>query len=85
MAVNSGGPVAGDQCTEHGEAIARLEVRMGALEREIPEKLDRIIQQTELTNGRLRRVEMWRAWLTGGVVFTLAALSAAGTVWAMLK
>jgi hypothetical protein len=77
--------VAGDQCAEHGEAIARLEVKVGALEHEIPEKLDRILKQTELTNGRLRRVELWRAWLTGGVVFTLAALSAAGTVLAMIK
>ncbi len=77
--------MAAEHCTEHGEAIARLETRMDTLSHEIPPKLDEILGQVKATNGRLRRVELWRAWVTGGVVFTAAALSAAGTVYAMLK
>lgn len=76
--------MAGDRCAEHGEAIARLETRMDAVEHEISGKLDKITDLVTATNGRLRKVELWRAWVTGGVVVTLAALSAAATVAAMI-
>jgi len=74
-----------DRSTEHGEAIARLEIRMNGVEHEISSKLDKITELVTATNGRLRKVELWRAWVTGGVVVTLAALSAAATVVAMVK
>jgi len=74
-----------DRSTEHGEAIARLETRMDSLEHQIAPKLDTIEKLVRATNGRLRKVELWRAWVTGGVVVTLAALSAAATVVAMVK
>jgi|GEM_PF-7111831 len=76
--------MAGDRCAEHGEAIARLEIRMDGVEHEIATKLDTIEGLVRATNGRLRKVELWRAWVTGGVVVTLAALSAAATVMAMI-
>lgn len=74
-----------EACREHGEAIARLEERMSHVERDIASKLDTIESLVRATNGRLRKVETWRAWLTGGVVVTAGALSAAGTVWAILR
>jgi len=58
---------------------------MGALENEIPHKLDAILEQAKKTNGRLGKLELWRAWLTGGVAFAVAGLSAAATVYGFLK
>jgi len=58
---------------------------MDSLEHQIAPKLDTIEKLVRATNGRLRKVELWRAWVTGGVVVTLAALSAAATVVAMVK
>ena len=73
-----------DSYQEHGEAIARLEVRMDGVEHEIKGKLDTIETLVRATNGRLRKVELWRAWLTGGVVVTMGAVSAAGAILALL-
>ncbi len=77
--------MAGDHCTEHGEAIARLEVEVDSLKQTIPSKLDEILTQVKSTNGRLRKVELWKAWLTGGVVFLGMAASAAATAWGLIK
>jgi hypothetical protein len=72
-------------CKQHGEAIARLETKMNALEHDIPLKLDAILTQTTKANGRISRLEMWRAWLAGGVAFATLGLSAAATVYGLLR
>jgi len=53
-------------------------------ERDIASKLDTIESLVRATNGRLRKVELWRAWLTGGVVVTMGALGTAGAVMGLL-
>jgi hypothetical protein len=49
----------------------RLAISVARLEGKA--KLDAILEQTTMTNGRLRKVESWQAWIKGG----LAALSLA--------
>lgn len=74
-----------DTCARHGEQIARLEIRMDNIQTEISAKLSAILANTEKTNGRLGRLERWRAWLTGGVAFAVAGLGAAATVLGFLR
>jgi hypothetical protein len=51
------------------DLLGRLDERTKNLDA----KLDAILEQTTMTNGRLRKVESWQAWIKGG----LAALSLA--------
>lgn len=62
------------------ERVATLEAQVQG----IHEKLDKILEQVIATNGRLRKIEVWRAWLTGGVVITLGAVSLAATVMGII-
>ena len=36
------------------------------------ERLDEILKQVKLTNGRVLELEKWRSWLTGAVALAMA-------------
>ncbi len=59
--------------TKHGEEIAVLKTRLNGMDG----KLDEILGLARATNGRVRRLEQWRSFLTGGVVITLSVMSGA--------
>lgn len=40
----------------------------------VHEKLDRIIQQVETTNGRVRCLERWRSFMSGGLAVLTAVV-----------
>lgn len=62
-----------ETCTKHGEEIAVLKTRLNGMDG----KLDEILGLARATNGRVRRLEQWRSFLTGGVVITLSVMSGA--------
>jgi hypothetical protein len=41
----------------------------------IAEKLEQILEQTTRTNGRVSRLENWKAWITGSIGVILPVLS----------
>jgi hypothetical protein len=60
-----------------GDLLGRLDERT----RNLDAKLDAILEQTTATNGRLRTVEAWQAWIKGGLaVLSLAVPAVTGLV-----
>lgn len=60
----------------HGEKIAVLETRLLGMD----EKLNELLQLGRSTNGRVRRLEIWRSFVTGGVIITLSVMGGAFSI-----
>lgn len=67
-----------DKCDVHGEKIAVLETRLGGMD----EKLNELLALGRSTNGRVRKLEIWRSFVTGGVIITLSVM---GGAFSLLK
>jgi len=52
-----------------------LTQRLESIERKVEDGFQTVTEKQDLTNGRVKSLELWRAWLTGGVVF-LASVGA---------
>lgn len=65
-----------DKCDSHGEKIAVLEVRLSGMD----EKLNELLQLGRSTNGRVRKLEIWRSFVTGGVIITLSVMGGAFSI-----
>lgn len=55
------------------ELLARIDERQSHIE----EQLEAILLQTQMTNGRVTKLEAWRKWL-GGVWFAIVMTATCG-------
>ena len=68
---------------DEGELRASLEairIQMASNRLEYIERLERIESQVRYTNGRVRGLEMWRSFLSGGIAILGVVLGALGTI-----
>lgn len=58
--------------TQSDETIhALLTLRLDTFEKSMGGKLDALIAGQIAQNGRVRKLELWRSWMTGGMAATI--------------